>query len=264
MIKKLLNSKVFVIFGAIFCCALWGISTPIVKMGYNYVDESHIPSLLLWVGLQFVVAGFITICIYSIVSKKIVFPKKQSIKGVAIISLLQTVLQYALLYIGLSLTTSVKGAILKSTDVFFVALIASLIFRMEKLTAKKIISCIIGFLGVVIMNLDGLNLNLNPLGDGLVIAAIVSYSFSVIMTKLFAQKEDPIILCGYQMGLGGIVLLLIGVIFGGSFDFLGMLSAELTAGGINITAQGTANCGGNATGFQYLLECCHRSFGAGL
>ena len=223
MMKKLFSGKVFAMLGALFCCALWGISTPIVKMGYEHVDEAHIPSLLLWVGAQFVLAGVLTVGIYSIFSKRFVYPKKQSIKGVAVISLLQTVLQYALLYIGLSLTTSVKGAILKSTDVFFVALIASLIFKLEKLTAKKLVACIIGFLGIIIMNLDGLSLNLNPLGDGLVIAAIISYSFSVIMTKLFAQTEDPITLCGYQMGLGGVVLLLVGAIFGGSFDFLGML-----------------------------------------
>lgn len=223
MIKKLMNSKAFVIFGALFCCALWGISTPIVKVGYNYIDASHIPSLLLWVGLQFVVSGFLTIGIYSIFSKKFIFPKKESVKGVVIISVLQTVLQYSLLYIGLSQTTSVKGAILKSTDVFFVALIASLLFKLEKLTVKKLISCVIGFCGIIVMNLDGLSLNINPVGDGLVILGIISYSFSVIMTKLFAQKENPIILCGYQMSLGGVILLLIGVMLNGKFDFIGML-----------------------------------------
>lgn len=227
MIRRLMNSKVFVVFGALFCCALWGISTPIVKVGYNHIDESHIPSLLLWVGLQFVVSGFLTIGIYSIFSKKVVRPKKESVKGVAIISVLQTVLQYALLYIGLSQTTSVKGAILKSTDVFFVALIASLLFKLEKLTSKKLISCIIGFLGIVIMNLNGLSFNISPIGDGLVLLGIISYSFSVIMTKLFAQKENPIILCGYQMGLGGAVLSLVGFMLNGRFDFVGMLPVFL-------------------------------------
>ena len=56
MMKKLFSSKVFAMLGALFCCALWGISTPIVKMGYEHVDEAHIPSLLLWVGAQFVLA----------------------------------------------------------------------------------------------------------------------------------------------------------------------------------------------------------------
>lgn len=223
MIKKLASNKIFAIFAALFCCALWGISTPVVKVGYNYIDETHIPSLLLLVGLLFVAAGLVTIAIYSVFSRKFVLPKKESVKGVVIISVLQTVLQYALLYIGLSQTTAVKGAILKSTDVFFVALIASLIFKLEKLTAKKLISCIIGFCGIVVMNLNGLSLQINPVGDGLVLLGIVAYSFSVIMTKLFAQKEDPIILCGYQMGLGGVTLLLIGLALDGKFDFVGML-----------------------------------------
>jgi len=223
MIKKMMSSKAFAISGALFCCALWGISTPIVKMGYAYIDETHIPSLLLWVGLQFIVAGLVTIGICSISSKKLVLPRKESLKGISIVSLLQTVLQYALMYIGLSMTTSVKGAIFKSTDVFFVVLIASLIFRLEKLTAKKLISCVIGFLGIIIMNLDGLSLQINPIGDGLVLLSVLSYSFSVIITKLFAQKEDPITFCGYQMGLGGIVLTLIGILLNGTFDFVGML-----------------------------------------
>ena len=227
MTKNLMNNKIFVIFTALFCCALWGISTPVVKMGYDYIDENHIPSLLLWVGSLFIVAGIISISIYSIFSKKLALPKRESIKGIAIVSLLQTGLQYSLMYIGLSQTTSVKGAILKSTDVFVVALIASLIFKLEKLTVKKLVSCIIGFLGIIIMNLDGLSFNISPVGDGLVLLSVISYSFSVIMIKFFAQKEQPIVLCGYQMSLGGIVLLAVGFALGGKFDFVGMLPVFL-------------------------------------
>lgn len=223
MIKKNSCNKFIITLGALFCCALWGISTPIVKIGYNYINEAHIPSLLLWVGMLFIFSGLITVFLYSIFSKKLVLPRKENLKGVAIVSFFQTVFQYALLYIGMSHTTAVKGAILKSTDVFMVALIASLIFRLEKLTVKKLISCIIGFLGIIIMNLNGLSWQINPLGDGLVLLAILSYSFSVVLTKIFAQKEDPIVLCGYQMGAGGIVLTIGGAMFGGTFDFIGML-----------------------------------------
>lgn len=209
--------------GAIFCCALWGISTPIVKMGYAYVNATHVPSLLLWAGIQFILAGVITAALYSIVAKKPALPKRKSIKGIALISLLQTVLQYSLLYIGLLNTTSVKGSILKSTDVFFIMLIASLIFRQEKLTVKKILSCIVAFAGIIIMNLDGLSLNFNLLGDGLVVLGTAFYSLSVVITRLVAQDEDPIVLCSYQMALGGIGMLLIGALFGGKLDLLAML-----------------------------------------
>lgn len=223
MIEKIMTKKGSVALLAMFCCALWGISTPIVKMGYKHIDETHIPSLLLWVGTQFIVAGFIAIGIQSIFSKKVALPKKESLKGIAIVSVLQTVLQYSLMYIGLSQTSSVKGAILKSTDVFVIVLIASLIFKLEKLTVKKLVSCIIGFLGIIIMNLDGLSFQISPVGDGLVLLSVISYSFSVIMIKFFAEKEQPIILCGYQMSLGGIVLMVLGLLLGGKFDFVGML-----------------------------------------
>lgn len=218
-----MKNKVVTAAAALFCCALWGISTPIVKMGYAYIDTSHVPSLLLWAGLLFAVSGFLTVGIYSLASKKLMLPKKNSLKVIGSVAMLQTVGQYALVYIGLLHTTSVKGAILKSTDVFFVALISSLIFKLEKLTAKKLISCIVGFLGIIVMNLDGLSLNFNLLGDGLVTLGIVSYSVAVILIKVFGQDEDPIVLSGCQMTLGGLVLVLAGAIFGGHMDLLGML-----------------------------------------
>lgn len=223
MLQKLMQNKIIVVLGAILSCALWGISTPIVKLGYAHIDSNHVPSLLLWVGLIFLVAGVMTVVGYSLYRKKLILPKKKSFKGIAVVSVLQTVMQYALLYIGLTRTTSVKGAILKSTDVFFVALLASLVFRREKLTAKKLASCIIGFAGIIVMNLKGLELNISPLGDGLVVLAILSYSVAVIMTNIFAKKESPIVFCGYQMSLGGAVLAVSGFGFGGRFDFVGML-----------------------------------------
>ncbi len=220
--SKLINNKIFAALAALLCCALWGISTPIVKMGYKYLDPSHVPSLLLWVGLQFFVSGLLTIIGVSISKRKLVLPAKKSVKGVVIISVLQTVMQYSFLYTGLLYTTSVKGAILKSTDVFFVALIASIIFKFERLTFKKLISCIIGFAGIIVMNLDGLSLNLT-VGDGMVTIGILAYSFAVVITKVFAKDEDPTVLCGYQMAFGGFVMLLIGVILNGKLDFIGML-----------------------------------------
>jgi len=222
-VKEQKKNNILMSAGALFCCALWGVSTPIVKMGYAYTDASHVPSLLLWAGIQFVIAGIFTIGIYSVVQKRFVCPKKQNVSGVMLVSLFQTVLQYALLYIGLLHTTAVKGAILKSTDVFFVPLIASLFFKMESLTPQKLIACVIGFSGIIVLNLNGLQLTLNPLGDGLILLGIVFYSFSVILTKLFAQKEDPFVLSGYQMLLGGTVMFVIGILFNGQINWAGML-----------------------------------------
>lgn len=223
MKTNLLRNKIFSVLAAIFTCALWGISTPFVKMGYAYLDATHTPSLFLWLGALFAVAGVITLGISSLTAKRLALPKKGSVKIIVIVSLLQTVLQYALAYIALMHTSSVKGSILKSTDVFFVALISSLIFRLEKLTAKKLIACIIGFLGIIVMNLDGLSLNFNLMGDGLLVLGVLCYSFAVVIIRVFAEHEDSLVLSGWQMTLGGMILLLAGLALGGKVDFLGML-----------------------------------------
>lgn len=223
MKSNLLSNKIFSVLAALFVCALWGISTPFVKMGYAYLDATHTPSLFLWLGALFAVAGVITLGISSLTTKRLALPKKGSIKLIAVISLLQTVLQYALAYIALMHTTSVKGSILKSTDVFFVALISSLIFKLEKLTAKKLIACIIGFLGIIVMNLDGLSLNFNLMGDGLMVLGVLCYSLAVVIIRVFGENEDPLVLSGWQMTIGGIVLLLGGLALGGTVDFIGML-----------------------------------------
>lgn len=224
MKSKLLENKLFMSLGALLCCALWGISTPIVKMGYAYLDAAHVPSLLLWAGIQFVLAGVLTVGACSIPAKKLVCPRKKNIKGVVVIALLQTVLQYALMYIGLLYTSSVKGAILKSTDVFFIMLLASLVFKQEKLTARKVFACVIAFAGIIIMNLNGLQLDFSLLGDGLVVLGIVAYSLAVVLTRIVAKDEDPGALAGYQMTLGGAVMLIAGGVFGGAIhDFAGLL-----------------------------------------
>lgn len=223
MKKSLLQNPAFTTIGALFSCALWGISTPIVKMGYAYTDAGHIPSLLLWAGIQFVIAGLLALTFCSVVSKKAPLPQKRSVKGILLVSLFQTILQYALLYVGLMHTTSVKGAILKSTDVFFIVLLASLVFKTETLSLKKVICCVLGFSGIIIMNLDGLSFNISPLGDGLVVLSVISYSLSVILTKKFAANEDPLILCGFQMLLGGAVLAVLGGAFGGKINLTKLL-----------------------------------------
>lgn len=221
--SKLVTNKIFVAITAIFCCALWGTSTPIVKMGYAYVNSTHTPSLLFWVGIQFVIAGIFIILTQSITCKKFALPKKKSIVGTILVALFQTVLQYSLLYIGLAHTSSVKGAVLKSTDVFFIAILSSVVFKMEKLTLKNFVACFIGFSGIIVMNLNGLSFNISPLGDGLVVLAILFYSLGVIITKLTAKEEEPLVLCGYQMLIGGAVMFAIGALTGGKINFVKML-----------------------------------------
>ena len=203
---------------ALLCCALWGSASPAIKIGYELLEVSGVPSTILFAGIRFTAAGVITVLIYSLARRKLLYPKLQNIPKVLTVSAFQTVTQYLFFYVGLANTTSVKGTIASGSSAFFCVLIASLIFRQEKLTAKKIIACVLGFLGIIIVNLDGLELTMNFLGDGFVILSTVCYAFSSVLMKKYSKYEDPVVISGYQFIIGGAFMIAVGLIAGGKLN----------------------------------------------
>lgn len=205
---------------ALLCCALWGSATPAIKTASALlIPESGVPSTILFAGIRFTLAGILTIAIYSIARKKLLTFKKDNLPRVLTVSAFQTVIQYIFFYVGLTYTTGVKGTIASGSSAFFCVLIASLIFKQEKLTAKKIIACILGLCGIVIINLRGLELTMNFLGDGFVILSTVAYAFSSVFMKKFSKHEDPVVISGYQFIFGGAFLTLLGIVLGGRLSF---------------------------------------------
>ena len=206
------------IFSALLCCALWGSASPAIKIGYQLLSVSGVPSTILFAGVRFFMAGVITVLIYSLARRKFLYPKKENIPRVLTVSAFQTVIQYIFFYIGLANTTSVKGTIASGSSAFFCVLIASLVFKQEKLTSKKILACVLGFAGIIVVNLSGLTLTMNFLGDGFVILSTVSYAFSSVLMKRFSKHEDPVVISGYQFIVGGAFMIILGLSLGGEIS----------------------------------------------
>ena len=224
--KNIFQSPIIITLLALLCCALWGSATPFIKTGYTLMEVSGVPSTILFAGIRFTLAGIITVAIYSIARRKILYPRLNNIPKVLTVSVFQTVIQYIFFYIGLANTSGVKGTIASGSSAFFCVLIASLIFRQEKLTFKKILACILGFAGIVVVNLNGLELTMNLLGDGFVIFSTISYAFSSVLMKRFSKDEDPVVISGYQFIVGGIFMVVLGLSLGGTVklsDGLGLL-----------------------------------------
>ena len=221
--QKIFTNIFFVTFAALLCTALWGSATPFIKIGYQLIlPKQNVSSTILFAGIRFMLAGILTILIYSIARKKFLVPAKENISKVAIVSCFQTVIQYIFFYIGLSNTTGVKGTIASGSNVFFSILIASLVFKMEKLTLRKIIACILGFAGIIIVNLKGLDFNMNFTGDGFVLLSAVSYAVSSVLVKRYSKFEDPVVISGYQFAAGGLFMIILGLIMGGRVSFESM------------------------------------------
>ncbi|MBE7045278.1 MAG: DMT family transporter [Ruminococcaceae bacterium] len=216
MKKSIYTNTLFVTVMALLCCALWGSATPFIKIGYELVlPVRDVASTILFAGIRFTLAGILTVLIYSIARRKVLIPKKENLGRVATVACFQTVIQYIFFYIGLANTTGVKGTIASGSNPFFAILIASLIFRQEKLTVRKVVAMIIGFAGIIVVNLKGLDLNMNFTGDCFVLFSAASYAVSSVLMKRFSQHEDPVVLSGYQFIFGGIFMILVSLCFGG-------------------------------------------------
>ena len=217
--KSIFSKTPILILIALICCALWGSATPAIKTGYNLLSVEGVPSIMLFAGLRFALAGLFTVIIFSIARRKILYPRLENVPKVLTVSAFQTVIQYIFFYLGLALTTGVKGTVTSGSGAFFAVIIASLIFKQEKLTAKKIIACLIGFIGIVIINFNGLTLTDDPmdiLGVVCVLLSTVSSSFSSVLIKRYSKDEDPVTISGYQFIIGGIFMIIVGLIFGGN------------------------------------------------
>lgn len=207
---------------ALLCCFLWGSAFPCIKIGYQLfeIGAGDTWSQILFAGIRFTLAGILVVCVCSLKERKLLAPKKTSWGMVFKISMCQTAVQYVFFYVGLAHTTGVKGSIMEGANVFMAVLLASLVYHQESLTPLKGFGCLIGFAGVVLVNLGGGGLGggiaLN--GEGFLLIACLSYAFSSVLIKIYSRRENPVVLSGYQFILGGLIMTVAGIAFGGSIS----------------------------------------------
>ena len=204
--------------GAIICCILWGSAFPCVKIGYSMfsVDTGHVPSIILFAGLRFTLAGMLVIAFGSVRSKKFLLPAARNWWRVLLVCVFQAVAQYIFFYIGLAHVSGVKGSVLNGLGVFFTILIACFVFRTEKFNMVKLAGCMLGFGGVILINLGGdFSFEFTMLGEGFVILSGLSAAVAAGLVKIFSAHEDTAALCGWQFFAGGLALTAAGAALGG-------------------------------------------------
>ena len=79
------------------------------------------------------------------------------------------------------------------------------------------LGCLVGFTGVVLVNVagNGMDLHFTVNGDGAILLSTVAYAFSSVFMKRFSVQDNPVMLSGYQFILGGIVMAVCGFFMGG-------------------------------------------------
>ena len=193
------------------------------------IDSSDTASIILFAGLRFTLAGVLVIIFECIHQKKVIRLAVRTIKLAFLLCLAQTVGQYFFFYIGVAHTSGVKSSIITGLGYFFAILMSCLIFKTEKINKRKLAGCILGFAGVVVMNLMGnqLDMGFRLSGEGALLLAQIAYALSTVLINKFSQKEAPVLLSGSQFFLGGLLLTGVGCCMGGRIH-------EITSGAILI------------------------------
>ena len=203
---------------ALLTMLLWGSLFPMVKLGFSAYNVKTTADILLFAGIRFVICGGV-ICIFSAIKDKGSYrPVKGSIGPILLSSLFAIILHYAFTYIGLELTDSSKTALIKQIGALFYVCFSFLFIKEDKPTVKKSIAALVGFCGIIALNIsaDGFSF---ALGDLLILCASFCTVFSNVVSKRVFEKVAPVTSTGISQLFGGIVLLIVGFAMGGSVRF---------------------------------------------
>jgi drug/metabolite transporter (DMT)-like permease len=212
--KKFLIKKSNVVLLAIFCSILWGSAFPTLKVSYielSMNSEDMIGKIVL-AGMRFFIAGIMLLVFLIFLLKKSIKISKNNFMKLFILAIIQTTFQYFFFYVGLSNATGSKSSILTSVGSFIVVIIAHFYYKDDKINKRKSLGLILGFLGIIIINLgNGFNVDFNIYGEGFIIISTTLGAVGTIMAKELSKTINPFVITTWQMLLGSSILLIFGL-----------------------------------------------------
>ena len=214
------------------CCLLWGSAYPAIKVGYGLfsIARDDVASQLVFAGYRFAGAGVLLLMFAVMVGKSLRGLAPRQIFGLGFLGLFQTSLQYVFFYIGMAHTTGVKASILNATGAFFGVLIAHFVYHNDRLSWRKVAGCALGFSGVVAVNLGAdMAPDFQFLGEGFIILAALVLASASMVGKRLSQHMDSVVMTGYQLAIGGVVLWFAGWWMGGALQGFTWQSSLLLA-----------------------------------
>lgn len=216
--KKFFSNRYICALTAILCTLLWGTAYPLIKLSYADMSIVTTQDKLLFAGLRFFIAGLMVFAV-CFVSKKNVFDiEKSRAPKILLYSLLLTVFHYTFNYIGVSNASATKTSVLSAFSAFLGVLLAPIFFKDEKLTKRKIAGCVLGALGVIIVNLSFFSGTFTFFGEGFVLIATICSATGSLYGKI-VSKGKVFEVTAWQLFVGGAILCVVSMFFSAHISF---------------------------------------------
>jgi drug/metabolite transporter (DMT)-like permease len=191
---------------AIVACLLWSTAYAGIKLGLQYDTPLH------FAGIRFIISGLM-ILPFTVKPSVYIVMVKEYWKVIALVLVLQTLINYTLFYIGLDLVPGSLGAVIVGSQPLVTAVVAAMMHEEDKLTRKKIITIIFGISGVIIISAGRQALRLGTaaelLGVILILLANIATASSNVVVSLKSKGLNPYVLSSATLGTGGLILYLV-------------------------------------------------------
>jgi drug/metabolite transporter (DMT)-like permease len=223
---SIFQKPVWVVIFALTAAIAWGWAFPLIKVGFNAfgITADMTGSKMLFAGIRFAAAGLIVLSVARSNGRSFRTIRLIDWRFILAFALMNTTLHYFFFYVGMSHSEGSRAAILNSLSTFLVVLLACACFKSDKLTSRKMLGCAVGFSGILALNLGGSESGrFTWLGDGMIILNAICGATANLMTRGLSRRVDVFVGTGYSLTIGGLLLIIPGLVMGGTLPNVNLL-----------------------------------------
>jgi drug/metabolite transporter (DMT)-like permease len=190
---------------AIITCLLWSTAYPFIKIGLEYSTPLH------FAGSRFIIAGLM-ILPFTLRPGEYIRMLKANKSLVIWVTLLQTLINYTLFYIGMERVPGAIGAVIVGSQPFVTAIVSRILIRDERFTRAKVVTIILGLAGIVLVSAgrQGFNFSVPAelAGIAMIFIANISTATSNVLISKNGKNMNPLVLSSFSLLIGGLLIFL--------------------------------------------------------
>lgn len=190
---------------AIITCLLWSTAYPFIKIGLQYSTPLH------FAGSRFILAGLM-ILPFTLRPGDYIRMVKANLRLVIWVTVLQTLINYTLFYIGMEKVPGAIGAVIVGSQPFVTAIVSRIMIRDERFTRAKVVTIVLGLAGIVLVSAGRQEFNFGGpeelIGTVLIFIANISTATSNVLISRNGKKMNPLVLSSFSLLIGGLIIFL--------------------------------------------------------
>ncbi|WP_161900850.1 DMT family transporter [Candidatus Enterococcus willemsii] len=232
--KKIIAPSAAVITAAaILTNVIWGTPFKLIKvmnteLGIDraLLGDQYIGQVLSVISIRFILAGLMTLVFAMCIKQNIFKVTKKQWGDVVLMGLVSTTAAYFFFNIGnVNISSTINSTILAQSTIFFAVILAHFAYKNDKLTTKKTAALMIGFAGLTISQIKG-GTSLTDLfsfsftGEGFMLIYGLLAALATMLAKKLGSTLNSFVMTGWNLVIGGFVLLLIGLSMGGDLSII--------------------------------------------